>query len=207
MDVFIKLALFISVLISTAIAEECKLPKPAENFSIEKFMGTWYEIGKIQTAGGAKYQEGCYCTSLSVEQPEEGRPPTDATAVNKCMWESPTGEPRLATGSLYDSGPAGHWRIKYFWFVPSSGFTVLALGDDYAVTYDCMTKWFGWGGIGYCIHILSRTPTQDPEVTERLLQVALDMGLNPEGLNYTATRMEGCQFENNVRNGNSRPEL
>lgn len=34
----------------------------------EDFSGTWYEIGRIQTAGGAIFQQNCVCTQVLVGQ-------------------------------------------------------------------------------------------------------------------------------------------
>ncbi|XP_070532831.1 apolipoprotein D-like [Ptychodera flava] len=196
---------FVLVLIPiTAFADNCMVPKPAANFDYEKYLGTWYEIGRVQTAGGARWQKDCYCTNMVVK-PSEKEPSTkDAITVNGCNWGSSTGDLQSATGSMYYDGHPGHWKLSFFWFLPYVDFTVLILEDDYAVTYDCSKTW--WGTVNYCIHILSRKPIQDPEVTQKILKEALDLGLNPQNIDYVSTPQDGC-WEEISSKGNPKPEL
>lgn len=43
----------------------CMAPKPAANFDLTSFYGTWYEIGRIQTAGATgPPTHSCLCMQL-----------------------------------------------------------------------------------------------------------------------------------------------
>jgi lipocalin len=64
-------------------------------------------------------------------------------------------------------------------------YTVIAIGDDYAVEYDC-------GGVNYCVHVMSRRRTMDAALYEKLLSDANAMGLNPLNLQPKKTLQEGC---------------
>lgn len=46
----------------------CPNPPPAANFTIQKYLGLWYEIAKYQTAGGAYFERDCTCTKIDVSQ-------------------------------------------------------------------------------------------------------------------------------------------
>ena len=55
-----------------AAASTCSFPDPAPNFKNEDYVGRWFEIGKIQTKGGAFFERNCVCTELgiSITNPE-----------------------------------------------------------------------------------------------------------------------------------------
>merc|ERR1711911_438288 len=48
------------------IDADCLHPATAPNYSNEKYAGLWYEIGKIQTPGGAIFQRNCLCDTANV---------------------------------------------------------------------------------------------------------------------------------------------
>ena len=37
----------------------CQAPPPTANFTMTGYSGLWYEVGKIQTAGGAYFEKDC----------------------------------------------------------------------------------------------------------------------------------------------------
>ncbi len=49
---------------------------------LQRYKGTWYEIGKIQTKGGAFFERNCVCTQLSVSITNEAT--GDGIADNDC---------------------------------------------------------------------------------------------------------------------------
>jgi apolipoprotein D and lipocalin family protein len=166
---------------------------PDPNFTHDRYQGVWYEIGKIQTAGGAFFEKDCVCTQIGINitNDETG----DGFADNDCRSKTTDGSWTNATGTLYNENPykKGKW-LESFTFGPFTGapvnYTVIAIGDDYAVEYDCGTS-FGFI-TNYCIHILSRTRTMDKNLFDDLIQQAEEMGLNPNDLDVTYTQQEGC---------------
>lgn len=48
-----KRAVILGLCVAVAAAITCSKPPPAQSFEVESFYGTWYEIGRIQTAGVA----------------------------------------------------------------------------------------------------------------------------------------------------------
>jgi len=82
----------------------CKAPPPAANFTMAGYSGLWYEVGKIQTAGGAYFEKDCVCTTIDVKA-VAGSTRGDATAINSCRKLSPTGQFLNATGQNAFTAP------------------------------------------------------------------------------------------------------
>merc|ERR1712116_51352 len=66
------------------IDADCLHPATAPNYSNEKYAGLWYEIGKIQTPGGAIFQRNCLCDTANVTSSEKTNP--DANVVYGCRY-------------------------------------------------------------------------------------------------------------------------
>lgn len=75
----------------------CQAPPPTANFTMTGYSGLWYEVGKIQTAGGAYFEKDCVCTTIDVHA-VAGSTNGDATAINSCRKLSSTGQFLNATG-------------------------------------------------------------------------------------------------------------
>mmetsp|Transcript_18541 Transcript_18541/g.31045 ORF Transcript_18541/g.31045 Transcript_18541/m.31045 type:complete len:188 (-) Transcript_18541:1180-1743(-) len=167
----------------------CSFPPPDENFTNKKYEGKWYEIGKIQTKGGAFFERNCVCTQLGIEitNPTTG----DGIADNDCRYKEVDGRWTNVTGKLTneDMTQPGKW-LESIGSAPPVNYTVISIGDDYSVEYDCGTS--DLGITNYCIHVMSRTPTMDSDKFDELVQMAEDMGLNPQELEVKMTKQEGC---------------
>merc|ERR1711976_149695 len=178
----------LAVAVSAAVAQEICLDLPAaSNFTFPGFLGTWYEIGKIQTAGGAFWQEGCVCNTMDISLLDEDT--GNSQANYKCRDYYPTGDETSFQGQLLDMQMPGKWEQEVFPGLPRVSWTVLVLGDDYAMTYDCGETLFSYE---YCVHIVSRTPNMTPERRDQLVQMAEDMGLNPYNRNYDEISHDSC---------------
>ncbi|ESO92339.1 hypothetical protein LOTGIDRAFT_204063 [Lottia gigantea] len=169
-------------------ANECMKPPVSSNFTNERYYGLWYEIGKIQTAGGAYFEKDCVCTTIDV-QPVQGATNGNSTAFNSCRKVTPSGNFLNATGTLTSEKPAGHWQEGFFPLAPKASYTVIYLDDNYAIEYDCSSFLFM---TNYCVHLLSRTPTADNTTINKLLTVANNLQLNTQNLPYHQTKQDGC---------------
>ena len=165
----------------------CSFPVPASNFEYKGYEGRWFEIGKIQTKGGAFFEKDCVCTELnvSIQDYTSG----DGLADNDCRDKTIDGSWTNATGTLYNANPPGKWLEKFAPAAPSVNYTVIALGPDYAVEYDCGTS---FGVTNYCVHVMSRTRTMDSKLFAELIGMAESMGLNSENLPVQMTKQDGC---------------
>jgi hypothetical protein len=128
--------------------------------------------------------------SLSVAFHETDPLTGDGLADNDCRYKTVDGEWTNVTGTLYneDLNQPGRWLEKIYG--SPVNYTVIAISDDYSVEYDCGTS--STGITNYCIHVLSRTPTLDQSTFDKLIKMAEEMGLNPQGLPVTMTLQEGC---------------
>ncbi len=164
----------------------CSFPAPDNKFKYELYNGKWFEIGKIQTKGGAFFEKDCVCTELNIQTLNYTT--GDALADNDCRYQTIDGKWTNVTGTLYNSNPPGKWLEKIYEGNPVN-YTVIAIDENYAVEYDCGTS---FGITNYCVHVMSRTRTMDDELFNSLIQMAEDMGLNPQGLQVTHTKQDGC---------------
>ncbi len=186
MSLFISLLLLLLCIMVASVmikAEKCSFPPPASGFSNSMYNGRWFEIGKIQTKGGAFFEKDCVCTELNIKTTDEKT--GDGLADNDCRDKTATGRWTNATGNLYneDMSKPGKW-LESFTFggspSPPVNYTVIAISDDYAVEYDCGTS--SAGVTNYCIHVMSRTRTMDSATFKQLIDMAEGMGLNPNSL-------------------------
>ena len=191
----VVLALASSQVLPGASADGCSHPPPAAGFNQSQYRGVWYEIAKIQTAGGAFFEKDCVCTQLNVRA-DAGGPASNLLVDNLCRKDTPAGELLNFTGTLQNATAPGQWQESFFAGIPGVNYTVIMSGtegeDTYAVEYDCGDpldiSWL----TNYCIHVLARKPTMSPDLLARLLEKAEAMGLNSQGLGVTHTRQAGC---------------
>lgn len=182
------LAVVVSCLFHVAHAG-CSFPPPAKGFTHEGYQGTWYEIGKIQTAGGAFFEKDCVCTELTATLEKSNG---DGVVDNDCRSKSPDGKWTNVTGTLTNEDPAepGRW-LEHIGpsFAAPVNYTVIALDENHAVEYDCGTS---LGVTNYCIHVMSRTRTMEQSTFDSFIQLAESLGLNPNNLPVSMTKQDGC---------------
>lgn len=182
------LSLLLSLSLPVAVVSQCSFPAPDPSFTNAMYSGRWFEIGKIQTKGGAFFERNCVCTSLGFQETNSAT--GDGIADNDCRYKTVDGRWTNVTGNLFgeDLLQPGRWLEQIGNGSPVN-YTVIAISEDYSVEYDCGTS----NGItNYCIHVLSREPTLDQATFDKLIQDAENMGLNPQNLPITMTLQEGC---------------
>jgi len=108
-------------------ADVCVNAPPAANFTNNAYEGTWFEIAKYQTAGGAFFERNCVCTEVEVSA--FAAPSLDYSAHFSCRDKTPNGKYLNATGRLYDEAPPGKWMQKLMAFVPPVSYTIVAMGS------------------------------------------------------------------------------
>lgn len=64
--------------------DSCPVPPVEANYTNSLFEGLWYEIGKIQTVGGAIFEHSCVCTTLDVKFDNIMNVSSQATVSNVC---------------------------------------------------------------------------------------------------------------------------
>ena len=178
----------------TAAQSSCVYAPPQAGFNPSYYNGTWYEIGRIQTAGGAIFQNTCACTALLPNVIASNN--YNGTVNNSCRFETPSGKGVNLVSTLYGMRLPGQWiQVFSFPFAPSVNYTILEHGVDpasnveYSVEYDCGESFFG---VNYCIHVLARTPQISKALQDSLIAKATAYGINTQSLPFVATLQEGC---------------
>ncbi|KAF2350532.1 Lipocalin/cytosolic fatty-acid binding domain, partial [Trinorchestia longiramus] len=89
----------------------CAQPPPASNYANRLYEGRWYEMGRVQTQGGAVFQVGCMCSTddFTSDEPEQG----NATVSYTCRRFSPDNDPAVANATLVDTGVPGAFLQVY----------------------------------------------------------------------------------------------
>ena len=182
----LTLVVLLATLSIICSAETCFDPPPSSNYSQQLYEGFWYEVGKIQTKGGAFFERNCVCTSIDVTYSDDNS--GKAVANETCRDKTVTGAPTTVYGILTPTGTPGNWIETISGGFGSVNYTVIELGSDYAVEYDCGVNSFGV--VNYCLHYMSRTETMDEDLLNQL--VAATAYLNAENLPLTHTLQQGC---------------
>ncbi|XP_060570130.1 apolipoprotein D-like [Ruditapes philippinarum] len=168
--------------------EPCQNPPVAANFTANGYQGLWYEIGKMQTAGGAAFEKDCVCTTIDIS-PVKGATNGDSTAINSCRKLAPSGDFLNATGNLVNEAVPGHWKERFFPFTPKADYRIIYLDDHLAIEYDCTSVlWM----TNYCVHLLARTPSISDTDEKMLLDFANNLDLNKQNVPYQKTKQDGC---------------
>merc|ERR1719174_3165917 len=178
----------LAVLPCTALAASCPEAPGADAFELEKLAGTWYEVGKVQTMGGAIFEGDCVCTQLEYTPiGSDG----SATVSNICRKSSPTGKLTVANATISPvEGQPGKFQERFCSVCPAVSYTIVALdGDEYMVEYDCGKT---LGVLNYCFHVMSRKPTLEDTVVENLKGLMEQYGLNPQELDWKVTEQDNC---------------
>lgn len=183
--------------LAVAAAQNCTAPPPSPAFDYATMDGSWYEIVRIQTAGGNSLQQFCACTVLEFIDDAANGTAGAKDVNNACRFVTPTGPWINATSYLYDMGPVGHWEEAYFPGGPAASYNFILAGVDtrgvpWAVEYDCSNN--ALFGDNYCVHVLSREPTGFPAplLASLLTQVQDVLHLNPQNRPVNHTLQEGC---------------
>jgi len=185
------LAILISIFGSLGSAMQCMHPPPAPGYTDQKYSGTWYEVGKYQTAGGAIFQAGTVCTTATYNPYSVQN--TGGDIGYSSRKHTPEGSYVNATGYLEPEDQPGHFtQTLEFYGIPgpSVDYNVVWLDEDSAIEFDCSEHIFGF--LDYCVHFMSRTPTMAPEKLEAMKEWIAEMGLNMQDLDYMPGDQNNC---------------
>jgi apolipoprotein D and lipocalin family protein len=134
-----------------------------------RYSGRWYEIASLPVS----QQRGCSCTTAEYEIVDA----TTVRVINTCRKD---GEVDRVEGKAFvvEGSNNAKLRVQFFW--PFRGdYWVIGLDD----------KEYSWAVVGlpsrkYC-WILSRTPTMNPDLLERLVGDLNSKGFATDQMQYT----------------------
>lgn len=164
--------LFLIILFSlTACTGIPKGLKPVEQFEVNRYLGKWYEIARLDH----RFERG-----LTAINAEYSLKPDGGLQVLNSGYSIETGEREQAEGKAYFLGEPDIASLKVSFFGPFyGGYHIIEL-DKEAYQYAMITG----PDLDY-FWILARTPTLDQAILQRLIAQAKNLGFAVDKLIFT----------------------
>jgi apolipoprotein D and lipocalin family protein len=143
-----------------------------ESVDLQRYLGKWYEIASYP----AWFQKGCTGSTAEYSLLADGK----IQVVNRCRKNSLDGPLKESKGKAEVADTVTNAKLKVWFFWPFKGnYWIIELDDDYqyAVVGEPSRKYL-W--------VLSRTPTMDEAVYQRILARLPQKGYDPAKLRKTA---------------------
>ena len=137
--------------------------KTVKNISIEKYMGTWYEIARYPH----RFEKGLVGVTATYELKENGK----IRVINKGYQDSLDGKLKVAQGKGKIPNPKEPGKLKVAFFL-------FFYADYYILELDTVNYQYaliGSSSPGY-LWVLSRTPEMKEETYQMLLEKAKERG-------------------------------
>jgi len=144
--------------------------RAVENFDLEKYLGTWYEIARLDHS----FERNLIKVTATYSKRDDG-----GVKVLNQGYDKTTGELSTAEGKAYFVEDADTGRLKVSFFGPFyGGYNIFDLDEqNYEYAMICgNSKDYLW--------ILSRKPTLDETILNRLLEKAKALGFETDKLIY-----------------------
>ncbi|TPD58965.1 lipocalin family protein [Emcibacter nanhaiensis] len=142
---------------------------------LERYLGTWYEIARIEHS----FQKGCLNSTAEYSLRDDG----DIRVVNSCD-KAGQEERDVATARAWVTDRESNAKLRVQFVLTglklnflSGRYWIIALGEDYDYAM------IGEPGRNY-LWILSRTPMMDPDLRDRLVNRASELGFDVDRLVY-----------------------
>ena len=131
---------------------------PVDNFELDRYLGTWYEIARLDH----RFERGLSEVSATYSKRSNG----GINVINRGL-DKQTGNRKEAKGRAYFVSEPSVARLKVTFFWPFyGGYNVIELDrENYSYALVC-------GPSSEYLRILSRTPTLDEEALQSLISTA-----------------------------------
>lgn len=162
----------LSVLMATLLSVACSVTPPkdvkiVDNFQLPRYLGTWYEIARLDHS----FERGLDHVTANYSPRDDGgvKVINRGYNANKQQWQE-------SLGKAYFIGSPQQASLKVSFFGPFyGGYNVIDLDDEYQHALIA-------GPNRDYLWILSRTPTIDSQTRDRLVAVAKNYGFPVEDL-------------------------
>ncbi|MBR9830141.1 MAG: lipocalin [Oceanospirillales bacterium] len=136
--------------------------EPVQNFQLDRYLGTWYEIARLDHS----FERGLSQVQADYSLRDDG----GVKVINR-GYDAKKGEWREAEGKAYfvDDADTGHLKVSFFG--PFYGAYVIMALDHDGYQYSLVS-----GPDRDYLWILSRTPTMDTATLNRLIDQAREAG-------------------------------
>ena len=141
---------------------------PVDNFELDRYLGTWYEIARLDH----RFERGLTEVSATYSKHSNG----GIDVINRGL-DKQTGKRKEAKGRAYFVNEPTVARLKVTFFWPFyGGYNVIELDrENYFYALVC-------GPSREYLWILSRTPTLDKEALQSLISTAKKLGFDTSQL-------------------------
>lgn len=141
--------------------------QPVQNFSVEQYLGTWYEIARLDH----RFEEGLSNVTAEYSLRDDG-----GLTVKNMGYSARDDRWQEAEGKAYfvEDRTRGHLKVAFQWPFYSS-YVIFKLGEDYEYA-------FVTGNDRDYLWLLSRTPSVDDAVLEDFKATARRKGFNLDDL-------------------------
>lgn len=162
----------LSVIIATLLSVACSVTPPkdvkiVDNFQLPRYLGTWYEIARLDHS----FERGLDRVTANYSLRDDGGVKVINRGYNtkKQQWQE-------SIGKAYFIGSPQQASLKVSFFGPFyGGYNVIDLDDEYQHALIA-------GPNREYLWILSRTPTIDNQTRDRLVAIAKNYGFPVEQL-------------------------
>lgn len=165
-----KIALVAAALFFTGCMGMPKTVSPVKEFELEKYLGKWYEIARLDHS----FERGLDRITAEYALREDG-----GVSVKNRGFSKKKNRWQEAEGKAFFAGPSDEGYLKVSFFGPFYGsYVVFELDrEDYQYA-------FVSGPNTSYLWLLSRTPTVKPDVLSQFVNKADELGFDTEKLIY-----------------------
>lgn len=147
---------FVFILTNCLISQTKMDVSTVQELDLDKYLGTWYEIARFDH----KFERGLQGVTATYSMRPDGK----IKVVNQGYKGSLEGEKSSALGKAKLTDEPGKLKVSFFWIF-YAGYNILELDKNYQ-----------WALIGSdtdkYLWILSRTPTLDQDILQKILAKA-----------------------------------
>ncbi len=141
--------------------------KPIQNFNLDRYLGTWYEIARLDHS----FERGLSNVKAEYSLEESGHVRVINSGYSTIKNEASTAQGR----AKFVSEPTiGHLKVSFFGPFYGS-YVVFELGDDYDYAFIA-------GNNKNYLWLLARSPMPDPDVVTRFVTKAKSLGFATDEL-------------------------
>ena len=161
-----KLSLLLTLLFTGCVGIPENV-KPVDNFNVHNYLGTWYEIARLDHS----FERGLTHVTAEYALREDG-----GLKVTNRGYSAAENRWKEAVGKAYFVEEPNKGYLKVSFFGPFYGsYIIIDLNEDYRYSLVCgPDRSFLW--------ILSRTPEMQAEVKDRLIRKAAALGFDTSRL-------------------------
>ena len=169
MQKFMALLFITSVLLLQACSQLPENIEPVTDFDVNRYLGTWYEIARLDHS----FERGLQQVTAEYSLRDDG----GIKVVNR-GFDTQKQEWDEATGKAYFVGDKNIGQLKVSFFGPFyGGYNIIALDEAYQYAMVC-------GPDRSYLWILARTPDLDQSIVEDLVKAAGGLGFATQELIY-----------------------